>query len=43
MFNSVDLVNEAVDDWVQDYNEFRRHESMGVVTQMEFMPSKFVE
>ena len=30
-------------DWVQDYNEFRPHESLGDVAPMEFMPRKFVK
>ena len=34
---------EAADDWVQDYNEFRPHESLGDVAPMEFMPRKFVK
>ncbi len=42
LFNSVDQAQEAADDWVQDYNEFRPHESLGDVAPMEFMPRKFV-
>jgi hypothetical protein len=30
-------------DWVQDYNEFRPHESLGDVAPMEFMPREFVK
>ena len=33
----------AEGDWVQDYNEFRPHESLGDVAPMEFMPRKFVK
>ena len=40
---SVDQAQEAADDWVQDYNEFRPHESLGDVAPMEFMPRKFVK
>ena len=43
LFNSVDQAQEAADDWVQDYNEFRPHESLGDVAPMEFMPRKFVK
>jgi len=43
LFNSVDQAQEAADDWVQDYNEFRPHESLGDVAPMEFMPGKFVK
>ena len=43
LFNSVDQAQEAADDWVQDYNEFRPHESLGDVAPMEFMHRKFVK
>jgi len=34
---------EAADEWIQDYNEFRPHESLGNIASMEFMPRKFVK
>jgi hypothetical protein len=34
---------EVADDWLQDYNEFRPHESLGDVAPVEFMPRKFVQ
>ncbi len=43
LFNSVDQAQEVADDWVQDYNEFRPHESLGDVAPMEFMHRKFVK
>jgi putative transposase len=43
LFNSVDQAQEAADDWVQDYNKFRPHESLGDEAPMEFMPRKFVK
>jgi transposase len=43
LFNSVDQAQEAADDWVQDYNEFRPHESLGDVAPIEFIPRKFVK
>jgi putative transposase len=43
LFNLVDQAQEAADDWVQDYNEFRPHESLGDVAPREFMPRKFVK
>jgi putative transposase len=43
LFNSVDQAQEAADDWVQDYNEFRPRESLSDVAPMEFMPRKFVK
>ena len=35
LFNSVDQAGEATDDWVQGYNEFRLHESLGDMAPME--------
>ena len=43
LFNSVDQAQEAADDWVKDYNEFRPHESLGYEAPIEFMPRKFVK
>ena len=43
LFNSVDQAQEAADDWVQDYNEFRPHESLDDVASMELMPRKLVK
>ena len=43
LFNSVDQAQEAADDWVQDYKEFRPHESLRDVAPMKFMPRKFVK
>jgi putative transposase len=41
LFNSVDQAQEAADEWIQDYSEFRPHESLGDVAPMKFMPRKF--
>jgi hypothetical protein len=43
LFNSVYQAQEAADNWMQDYNDFRQHESLGDVAPMEFMPRKFVK
>jgi putative transposase len=34
LLNSVDQAQEVTDDWVQEYNEFRPHESLGDVDPM---------
>ena len=41
LFNSISEAQEAADDWVIDYNEFRPHDSLGDKTPMEFMPRMF--
>jgi len=41
LFNSISEAQEAADDWVIDYNEFRPHDSLGDKTPMEFMPRIF--
>jgi putative transposase len=41
LLNSISEAQEAADDWVIDYNEFRPHDSLGDKTPMEFMPRIF--
>jgi putative transposase len=41
LFNSISEAQEAADDWVIDYNEFRPHDSLGDKAPMEFMPRIF--
>jgi putative transposase len=40
-FTDSQMAQEAADDWVIDYNEFRPHDSLGDKTPMEFMPRIF--
>jgi putative transposase len=38
LFNLIIGAQEAADDWVIDYNEFRTHDSLGDKTRTEFVP-----
>lgn len=38
LFNSISEVQEAVDAWITDYNEYRPHESLGSVPPAVFRP-----
>ena len=41
LFNTIDEVQEAADQWVQDYNEYRPHESLGNIPPAVFKPRVF--
>jgi len=38
LFNTIDEVQEAADQWVLDYNEYRPHESLGNIPPAVFKP-----
>jgi len=38
LFNTLDEVQEAPDEWVEEYNHFRPHESLGRIPPTQFMP-----
>jgi putative transposase len=38
LFNTIDEVQEAADQWVMDYNEYRPHESLGNIPPAVFKP-----
>lgn len=38
LFNSISEVQQAAEEWVIDYNEYRPHESMGDVPPAVFKP-----
>ena len=41
LFNTIDEVQEAADQWVMDYNEYRPHESLGNIPPAVFKPRVF--
>jgi putative transposase len=41
LFNAVSEVQDAADDWLSDYNEYRPHESLGDVPPAVFKPRVF--
>lgn len=41
LFNSLSEAQDAADQWVTDYNEFRPHESLGHIPPAEFLPRVF--
>lgn len=41
LFNAVSEVQDAADDWLSDYNEYRPHESLGDVPPVVFKPRVF--
>jgi putative transposase len=41
LFNALDDVQAIADDWLDDYNGYRPHESLGNVPPMQFMPRVF--
>jgi len=41
LFNAVSEVQNAADDWLADYNEFRPHDSLGKVPPVAFKPRVF--
>ena len=41
LFNTIDEVQEAADQWVMDYNEYRPHESLGNISPAVFKPRVF--
>ena len=41
LFNAVSQVQQAADEWLADYNEFRPHDSLNELTPMEFRPRSF--
>ena len=38
LFNTLAEVQEATDEWVDDYNNFRPHESLGRIPPTQFLP-----
>ena len=38
LFNTIAEVQEATDEWLEDYNHFRTHESLGRIPPKLFMP-----
>ena len=41
LFNTIDKVQQAADQWVMDYNEYRPHESLGNISPAVFKPRVF--
>ena len=41
LFNAISEVQDAADDWLTDYNEFRPHDSLGNVPPAVFKPRVF--
>lgn len=41
LFNTLSQVQEAVDEWITDYNEYRPHESLGRIPPTVFLPRIF--
>jgi putative transposase len=40
-FNTLSEVQQAVDEWITDYNEYRPHESLGRIPSTVFLPRAF--
>lgn len=40
LFNTLADVQEATDEWVEDYNHFRPHESLGRIPPAQFLPRR---
>jgi len=38
LFNTLAEVQDATDEWVDDYNNFRPHESLGRIPPTQFLP-----
>ena len=41
LFNTLSEVQQAVDEWITDYNEYRPHESLGRIPPTVFLPRVF--
>lgn len=41
LFNSVSEVQEAAEEWLADYNEYRPHESLGNMSPVAFRPRNY--
>lgn len=41
LFNSISEIQNAADEWMMDYNEYRPHESLGNVPPLVYMPRVF--
>lgn len=40
LFNTLAEVQEATDEWVEDYNRFRPHEALGSIPPAQFLPRR---